>query len=114
MIQSSLALLIIALFLVRLVWQKKRRHIASSEFVFWFCFWTISGILILFIKNIDQLVAWLGFSGSGIQILLYLAVALLFSQIFRLRLKVEAMERNLTKLTEATARQDFNQRYPLK
>lgn len=108
MFQSLIAILIIALFIIRLIWQKKQRQIASSEFLFWFCFWFVSAVLIIFIKDIDYLVARLGFSGSGIQILLYLAVALLFSQIFRLRLKVETMEKNLTKLTINQAKEDFN------
>jgi len=110
MIQTLFALLIISLFIIRLIWQKQKGQVASSEFLFWLSFWMISGILILFIKDIDLIVAKLGFSGSGIQILLYLAVALLFSQIFRLRLKIEKMDQNITRLTEHQAKKTFNEK----
>ncbi len=107
MLQSSIALVIIILFIFRLAWQNYHRQVTRAEYSFWLSFWFVSAMLILFIKDIDRLVAALGFSGSGIQILLYLAVALLFSQIFRLRLKMELMERNITKLTEDKAAIEF-------
>ena len=111
MIQSSVALIIIVLFIFRLAWQSYRNRVTRAEFVFWLSFWSISALLIIFIKDIDRLVASLGFSGSGIQILLYLAVALIFSQIFRLRLKLESVERNITKLAEAKSSKEFNKKY---
>jgi hypothetical protein len=107
MLQSSIALIIIILFIFRLAWQNHRRQISRAEYGFWLVFWFVSAILIVFIKDIDRLVASLGFSASGIQILLYLAVAWLFSQLLGLRLKLELMEKNITKLAEAKAAEEF-------
>ena len=98
MFQQLAALLLIFYFLARLFWQKKQNKIALNEYVFWLIFWLAAAGAIIFIKDIDRLVAQLGFSGSGIEILLYLAVACLFFLIFRLRLKVEKIDRNLTKI----------------
>lgn len=107
MIQSSIALIIIVTFIFRLAWQNYHHQVTRAEYSFWLGFWLVSGLLIVFIKDIDRLVAMLGFSGSGIQILLYLAVAWLVSQIFSLRLKLELMERNITTLAENKAAKEF-------
>lgn len=103
MLQQIFALIIIAFFLARTLWQKQKKQISPQEFIFWFIFWIIAAIIIISIKWIDLLVAYLGFSGSGIEILLYLAVAILFYLIFRLRIKLEKLDRNITKLVRKLA-----------
>ncbi len=103
MLQRILALVIIVFFLSRLFWQKKNKQIGVNEFVFWLIFWLLTGVLIICLKWIDRLVASLGFSGSGIEILLYLGIAVLFYLIFRLRLRLGKMERDITKIVRAVA-----------
>ena len=98
MLQQFLAFIIIFYFLFRLFWQKKKNEISRNEFIFWSIFWAVSMLLILFIKKIDQLVANFGFTASGIDVLLYASVIIIFYLIFRLRLRMEKIERNLTKI----------------
>jgi len=106
MFQQILALVIIAFFLIRLFWQKRKKQIGANEFIFWLVFWGLAAILILSLKWIDKLVADLGFSGMGIEILLYLGMAVLFYFIFRLRLKLEKIEKNITKIIREMAIKD--------
>lgn len=103
MLQQVIALIIIAYFLARLFWQKQKNQISINEFIFWLLFWLIAAGAILLLKWIDELVASLGFSASGIEILLYLAIATLFYFIFRLRLRFENIEKNLTKIVRGMA-----------
>ena len=103
MFQQLIALIIIALFLARLFWQKQKNHLSLNEFIFWFTFWIFSAGLVIFIKLIDRLVQGLGFSGSGIEILLYLTVVILFYLMFRLRLKLEKIEKDITLLVKEMA-----------
>jgi hypothetical protein len=111
MFQIIFALIIIAIFLGRLFWQKKQQQITNNEFVFWMLFWSVAAVIIIFIKYLDVIVSKLGFSGSGIQILLYLAVATLFYFIFRIRLRIERLEQNITKLVELQSKEEFNKRH---
>lgn len=83
--------------------QKKKKRVSGVEFYFWLIFWLFVGIIIIFIKKIDYLVASLGFSSSGIDAILYLSVAVLFYLIFKLRLKLEKTEREITKIVRAIA-----------
>ncbi len=103
MLQQIIALIIIVFFLSRLCWQKRKNHIGMNEFLFWLAFWILSAALIIFLKFIDKLVANLGFTGSGIEILLYSSVAVLFYFIFRLRLKLEKIEKDITKIVQNIA-----------
>ncbi|KKQ54143.1 MAG: hypothetical protein US83_C0002G0102 [Candidatus Falkowbacteria bacterium GW2011_GWC2_38_22] len=76
---------------------------SGLEFLFWLFFWLLAGLTIVLLKEIDALVAYLGFSATGINALLYLSVAILFYLIFKLRLKLEKTEREITKIVRAIA-----------
>lgn len=106
MLQQITALIIIAFFLARLYWQKQKNHIGINEFVFWLIFWILAALLIIGLKFIDRLVAYLGFSGTGIEVLLYLSVAVLFYFVFRIRLKTEKLERDIAKIVKNIALKD--------
>jgi len=98
MIQQLIAIIIIVYFIFRLIWRKKKKQININEFTFWLLLWLVIAAAVIFIKQIDSLVARIGFSSSGIDVLLYLGVALLFYWIFRLRLKIEKINKDITKI----------------
>ncbi len=106
MLQQIIALIVVAYFLARLFWQKQKGQIAAGEFVFWLFFWLFSALAIVSLKAIDRLVAGLGFSASGIQVLLYLSIAVLFYLLFRLRLRLSKMDQDLTKIARALSMKD--------
>ena len=103
MFQQIIALIIIAFFLARLFWQKQKKQIRGGEFLFWLIFWLLAAAAIVGIKWIDLLVKNLGFSGSGIEVLFYLAVIILFYLVFKLRLRQEKQEKEITQLTRQEA-----------
>jgi small membrane protein len=103
MSQQIIALVIIIFFIARLFWQKKKDQIALAELIFWLGFWLLAGVAIVFIKNIDRLLIDFGFSSSGISALFYLAVILLFYLVFKLRLRLERIERDLTRIIKEIA-----------
>ena len=105
MLQQVIALAIIAFFILRLLKQKKKQEISRNEFSLWLAFWILAGGAILIIKQIDEIVAWLGFSGGGINFLLYLAILALFYFVFRLRLTVAKLDRSLTDIARHIALQ---------
>lgn len=106
MFQQIIALIIIAIFIIRLIYQKRKKQIQIFEFLFWLSFWFLAFGAIIFIKKIDILVANIGFSGSGIEILFYIAVILSYYLIFKIRLKLEKQKQEITKLTRYLALQD--------
>jgi small membrane protein len=103
MLQQSIAIIIILIFVVRLFILKKGKKVSANEFIFWLVFWLAAAAGILFVKDLDKLAASFGFSASGIQIILYAAVAVLFYMNFRMRLKMEKLDKGLTKLVRELA-----------
>ncbi len=96
--QQILAGIIILFFIIRLYDQNKKKEITPNEFAIWLAFWLTAALAVIFIKQIDRLVAYLGFSGNGINFLIYLAVLALFYLVFRLRLSIAKLDRQLTEL----------------
>lgn len=98
MVQQLIAVAVILYIILKIIQQWKRRQIGRNELLLWLMFWTAVLAAIIFIKKIDALVADLGFSAAGIDVLLYLSVAYLFYYIFKLRVKLEKTEKNITKI----------------
>ena len=103
MFQQIIALIIIAFFLARLFWQKQKKQVNANEFIFWLIFWLFAATAIISLKWIDKLVASIGFSGSGIDILLYITVIILLYLIFKLRLRLVKIEKDITKIVRNIA-----------
>lgn len=103
MLQQLFALLVIAFFVTRLIGQRRKNQITKNESIFWLIFWFLAALAIIFLKTIDQVVAALGFSGSGINFLLYIAVITLFYFIFKMRLKLVKIEKDITNITREIA-----------
>lgn len=103
MLQQTIALIIILFFIFRLLDQKNKKEINRNEFSLWLIFWLIAAAAIIFIKQIDQLLQFFGFSLSGINFLIYLAVLALFYLVFRLRLSLAKLDRSLTEIARQIA-----------
>lgn len=102
-IQELIAIILIAFFVSRLIVQRKKQSIGKNEFRLWLFFWLSAALSVAFLKPIDSLVESLGFTASGITVLFYGAVFILFYLIFKLRLSFAKMDRDLTTLTQEMA-----------
>ncbi|MFA5248112.1 MAG: DUF2304 family protein [Patescibacteria group bacterium] len=103
MLQQTIAVIIILFFIFRLFVLKKKGNLPAGEFIFWLIFWLLAGASILSLKWIDKLVSDFGFSASGINFLAYLAILILFYLNFRLRLKVEKIDKDITTVARKIA-----------
>ena len=101
--QQIVALVIILFFAGRLWSQKNKKEINQNEFLLWLTFWSVAALGIIFIKQLDYFLHALGFSLSGINFLIYLAVLALFYFIFRLRLGLAKLDRDLTEVARKIA-----------
>jgi small membrane protein len=101
--QQIIALFVIIFLLYRQFISRRKGEITLFEFIFWTIFWLISILAIIFLKSIDQLVNIIGFSSSGINVLLYVSIVLLFYYIFKLRLKIEKINKDITRITREIA-----------
>lgn len=97
-LQQLLGFIIIAFFIYRLIKQKNKKQVSGNEFYLWLFFWLVSAAAVLFLKELDKIASNFGFSASGINLLFYGATLVLFYLIFKLRLTLAKLDRDLTDL----------------
>ncbi|MFA5420698.1 MAG: DUF2304 family protein [Patescibacteria group bacterium] len=106
MIQQIIAVLLILLFFSKILAQWKKKTITNNEFAFWSIFWGLGIIIIIMIKPIDRLVLEMGFSSSGISLVFYMSVMILFYLIFKMRLRILKLEKNITDIARKITLKD--------
>ncbi|KKP36571.1 MAG: hypothetical protein UR27_C0017G0017 [Candidatus Peregrinibacteria bacterium GW2011_GWA2_33_10] len=88
--------------LSRLYLQFKYNHISLLQFLFWVGVWG-GVIFIIFWPNLtDKFADFLGIK-RGIDVFVYFGIIVLFYLIFRSYIKIEEMEREITKLVRKMA-----------
>jgi hypothetical protein len=109
MLQQIIAFIVILFFVVRLFIQYRKKQLTRPEFSLWLSFWILALIAVVSLRLIDRFAANIGFSSSGIQILVIIAVITQFYFIFRLRVRMAKLERSISKIVETLAiNQDNN------
>lgn len=83
--------------------QKIKSHSLSLRWgIFWLAFWLCGGLVISLPWTTSLLAARLGVT-RGVDLVVYVSVIALFYLVFRLTLKIERQERNITKLVRELA-----------
>ncbi len=101
-------LLLLVLFAIYRIWLRWRQHdISRVEWLVWSLFWLLAGLAILWPKTTDLVAGKLGLaSGRGVDLVVYISIPLLFYILFRLVVKIDNLEQNLTKIIRHLAIQN--------
>jgi hypothetical protein len=105
MIIKILILLFIIFVLWRTVLRSKAGDITYREFIIWFVFWLLVATATVVPKKIDILAQLIGVE-RGADLLVYLSIIVLFFIVFKIIVKLEKIDRNITKIVRQTALDD--------
>jgi len=95
--------LVFSLFaLSRVILRAKDKKITSGELIFWLSIWITLIIVVILPSIISKLALILGIS-RGTDVIIYGSVGVLFYLIFRLYVKLEETEREITTLVRENA-----------
>ncbi len=97
----SLAVLVMGLVILRY----RQRRIGTLAFLLWLFLWAGAAVVILF-PNSTAVVAHLIGIGRGADLVLYLGAILILYLIFRMFVRLEQMDRNMTKIVRALSLQE--------
>ena len=97
-----LAIVVMVFGIVRTISLFRERRLSAVWFVFWVIIWGGVGVVAFVPKIASQVADFLGV-GRGIDVLVYVSILLLFYLIFRIYLRLESIERNITKLVREIA-----------
>ncbi|MFA6254799.1 MAG: DUF2304 family protein [Patescibacteria group bacterium] len=101
--------IIIILFIVFVFWRTflrfRKGDITSRELVIWLIFWFLVAAATLVPKKTDAVSQWLGVE-RGADLLVYLSVIVLFFLVFKIIVRLEKIDRDITKVVRRTALED--------
>jgi len=103
-IQYLLSFLIL-LIIYRVAIKWRQGILTSRDLFFWIGFWFVVGIIIL-LPDTTSFMADLVGVGRGADLVVYLSIVLIFYIIFQMTIKIEKIERNITKVVRTVAMKD--------
>ena len=90
-----------------IIWQTlkkfKERSVSLREFLFWIIFWVIVATAVLLPQVTGFLANYLGV-GRGADLVIYASLIFIFYMIFRLFVRQQKIEKNISKIVEEMAK----------
>lgn len=102
MILKILVLVFAAWILLRLVASYKENKVDTFNFVIWTIIWLLIVVVVSYPTYTDRVAQWVGV-GRGTDIAFFVAFLLLFYLVFRLYVKITAVESDLTEIVKHIA-----------
>lgn len=99
----QVVLVVFVLFaLARTFKQFQDKHLTKALFAFWSVFWIAVGLVVALPQTTEMAARFVGV-GRGVDLVIYLSVLALFYLMFRLFVKIEGVEREMTRLVRKIA-----------
>lgn len=95
-------LIFVLFFLSRVFLRSKEKVISSKTALFWISVWVIALIGILLPATTTKIAAFFGV-GRGVDIIVYVALSVLFYLVFRLYVMIEDVRRDITTIVREIA-----------
>ena len=98
MLAIQIILVIFFLFAItKVVGRFRAGELRISEMILWIIFWIIAGVIVI-TPNSTFYLAHLAGVSRGADLVVYVALVLLFFMIFKLMVKIEKIDREITKI----------------
>lgn len=93
--------------ITRVIVQRKSGSLGPKGTVFWIIFWLATILVVLWPNSVSVLANYLGI-GRGADLVLYASLALIFYILFKLNIKIENMNRDVTKVVRSKTLQHMS------
>ena len=103
MMVIQILLVIFFLFaLIKVVGRFRAGDLSKGGLVWWSLFWVVAGVVVM-LPNSTAYFAKLVGIGRGADLVVYVSLVAIFFMVFRLMMKVEMLNKDITKLTRKMA-----------
>ena len=109
MLIKILLILFIIFVISRVAMRYKDKAISLQELILWTIFWFIVAFVIIFPEVTSIVANWLGV-GRGVDLVIYISVLILFYLIFRTLVRLDKIEKDITKIVREVALKDQNKK----
>lgn len=89
----------------KVVGRVRAKEVSPRAAIFWLVFWLAAGVIVVVPDTTSTIAKWLGV-GRGADVVVYVALAILFFVLFRLVVRQQRLERDLTRLVRELAFKD--------
>ena len=104
----QLFILVFALFAItRTIFQFRQGVLTIAWLLFWIVFWIIAGFVAVLPQTTDVVARFVGV-GRGADVVIYFSLVALFYLIFRVYVKIEQVEGEITRLVRKLAMDDID------
>lgn len=111
MLVIQILIALFALFAIaRAVSQFKAGRLPRGWLAFWVIFWLFVAIVVALPQTTEVAARFVGV-GRGVDLAIYVSLVALFYLVFRLFVKIEEVEREVTKLVRKLAIQDMDEQH---
>lgn len=105
MVIQTLLIIFFLFALVKVIGRWRAGDLTKAGLVWWSLFWVVAAVVVL-LPNSTAYFAKLVGIGRGADLVVYLSLAGIFFIIFRLMIKIESLNKDITKLTRKIALKD--------
>jgi hypothetical protein len=109
MLIKILLILFIIFVISRVAMRYRDKAISLQELILWTIFWFIVAFVIIFPEVTSLVANWLGV-GRGVDLVIYISVLILFYLIFRTLVRLDKIEKDITKIVREVAIKDQNKK----
>jgi hypothetical protein len=97
-----LLVFLVVLILCRVLIKWRQGFLAFRDMIFWVGFWLVVGAIVIVPETTSFMARMVGV-GRGADLVVYLSIVLIFYIIFQITVKIERVERNITKIVRQVA-----------
>jgi len=98
-------IIIIALIIARLVYKFVKKELSRSQFILWLMIW-LAAIVIIWLPDLSAYLAAKVGVGRGVDLVVYGAIIAAYYWLFRMLLRIEKIEKDITRLVQGLAQRD--------
>jgi len=102
MLIQLILIFIIVVIILRLIFKLKIKEVNPKQFFSWLFLWLVA-ILVIWQPQLTVVLANRVGIGRGVDLVIYVAIIVIFYLMFRLLLRIEQVEKNITKIVRADA-----------
>jgi small membrane protein len=106
---QGILIAVIALIVSYSLLRFKKNEISGRRLVVWLAFWLAAAVVVAWPELTVKVANFVGI-GRGSDLVMYGSVMFLFYALFRLLIRIERLEKNLTKLVRQTALEEYDEK----
>lgn len=95
--------------LIKIISKFKKQELQNFELMLWLLFWLAVGAIVWIPNFLTKMANALGI-GRGADLIFYASLIIIFYLIFRIYLKLEKIEKNITKIIRRNALDEINKK----